>query len=40
MSSNIKRFHVEKDAITGSKHIRDNTIPYTKLQENLSLIHI
>lgn len=34
MASKIHRFHVEKDAITGSKHIRDGTIPKSKLESN------
>ena len=31
MTSKIRRFHIEKDAIIGSKHIKDSTIPQAKL---------
>jgi len=34
VSSKISRFEIERDAVDGSKHIRDATIPKGKLQEN------
>jgi len=30
----VKRYHVEKNAIQGDLHIADATIPYTKLESN------
>jgi len=34
MASKIRRFHIEKDAITGSKHIRDETVTFAKLSKS------
>ena len=34
MVHHVKRYHVEKDAIDGSKHIQDATIPKAKLEAN------
>jgi len=38
----VHRYHVEKDAIQGDKHIADATIPYSKLEDDtiLAEIHI
>ena len=33
MGLNIHRYHVEKDAIVGSKHIQDDSVPFAKLQK-------
>ena len=30
----VRTYHIEKDAVKGDYHIKDKTIPYTKLQEN------
>ncbi len=34
MTGSVHRYHVEKDAVVGSKHIKDATIPYGKLESN------
>lgn len=30
----VRHYHVEKDSIHGKYHIKDKTIPYTKMEEN------
>ena len=36
----IRRYHLDKDSIDGSYHVKDATIPYTKLQGNTIYVRV